>query len=332
MTITRRDAATDTTIASLVSLGRALLALGYAFVTVTPETHRRVDARARERGESRARSLRDVFGWSRPFEPTLLPEDVLDLAQRSNVLIAEQGEEGRALLRSTVRFSSLDGRLFVHSSYPTISASSVFFGPDTYRYCDLLLRELPPNSRRVVDIGCGSGAGGIVLGSRRDSLEVVLTDVNTTALVFAEANARLAGGDDVAARVTTIESDVLANVDGAFDLVIANPPYMVDAGARTYREGGGSLGEALAVRIAREAFERLRAHGGGRLILYTGAAIVDGRDTFAHAVRPLLEERGIAFRYQEIDPDVFGEEIEQNDVYARVERIAAVALVADVAT
>ena len=81
-----------------------------------------------------------------------------------------------------------------------------------------------------------------------------------------------------------------------------------------------------SVRIAREALARLTP--GGRLVLYTGAAIVDGADTFLAAVRSVCTEARAEWRYRELDPDVFGEEIEQNDAYATVERIAAVALVA----
>ena len=301
---------------ALVGLGEALRDAGYSFVTVSPETHRRVEARAAGVGHVQARSLRDVFGWSRPFEPGLLPPTVLELARAAGVLV----EDG-PLLRSRVRFSSLRGELFVHSAYPTLAPDAVFFGPDTYRFCDLVAAQVE-HARRVVDVGCGSGAGGIVASKRAE--RVVLADVNPAALVLAEVNAELAG---IASRVTTVTSDVLSGVDGSIDLVLANPPYMVDRASRTYRDGGGSFGEALAVRIAREALGRLEA--GGKLVLYTGAAIVDGADTFLDAVRGACDARA-EWAYWEIDPDVFGEEIEQNDAYARVERIAAVALVATV--
>ena len=58
---------------SLVRLGRWLQGSDYRFVTVTPATHARVDVRS---GARQARDLRDVFGWSRPFEPGLLPQEV----------------------------------------------------------------------------------------------------------------------------------------------------------------------------------------------------------------------------------------------------------------
>jgi methylase of polypeptide subunit release factors len=158
--------------------------------------------------------------------------------------------------------------------------------------------------------------GGIVAAPH--AAEVVLADVNARALWFAQVNAVLN-----ATEVTVVSSDVLAAIDGPIDLVIANPPYMRDPAGRVYRDGGGSHGEALAVRIAREALDRLEPDGA--LILYTGSAIVDGRDVFLDAVTPVLRAAGRPFHYEELDPDVFGEELDRAS-YANVERIAVVGL------
>lgn len=301
---------------ALLTLGRALAAAGYHFVTTTPETHRRVNARAQAAGESRARTLRDVFGWNRPFAPELPGPAMLALLRAADAVADEPG----GLLRATVRFSSLGGRLFAHSGYPTVQGSAVFFGPDTYRFCSLLARHAAP-ARRVVDVGCGSGAGGLAAGS--SAAPVVLADINPEALRLARVNAALAG---VEAEV--VQSDVLAGVPGAFDRVIANPPYMRDDAGRTYRDGGGAYGEALALRIVAEALARLAP--GGSLVLYTGAAIVEGEDPFLTEAAARCRAAGARYTYEELDPDVFGEELER-PAYARVDRIAAVALVATVA-
>lgn len=303
---------------ALVELGRALAREGYRFVTVTPETHRRVDQRVREAGHDIARSLRDVFGWSRPFGASVLPARMLELARAAGIL-EEQGD----FLKSRVRFSSLHGELFVHSAFPTLASDAVFFGPDTYRFCDLVAAEVR-DARVVVDVGCGSGAGGVVAAFTAE--RVLLADVNAVTLSFAEVNATLAGVRD-GASVVTVESNVLSGIREPFDCVIANPPYMVDHGRRAYRDGSGQHGEGLGVEMTRQAMQKLEP--GGRLVLYTGAAIVDGRDTFLDAVRPALAAAGAAWRYREIDPDVFGEEISRNEAYADVERIAVVALVAE---
>lgn len=293
---------------ALVELGRALSAHGYRFVTVTPETHQRV----LERDGGLGRSLRDIFGWSRPFQRSVLPGAIAKLADRAGIL-----RGGNDLLRASVRFSSLGERLFVHSAYPTEDPDSVFFGPDTYRFCSFVARVLP-RCRRLVDVGCGSGAGGISAAALAENL--VLSDVNRRALTFARVNATLAG---VAAEVT--ESDVLAGVSGDVDAIIANPPYMKDAERRVYRDGGGAFGEALSLRIAREALQRLGA--GGTLVLYTGAPIVDGTDVFRSGIEALCHDAGAALQYEELDPDVFGTELEQ-PAYRGVERLAAVGVVA----
>ena len=144
--------------------------------------------------------------------------------------------------------------------------------------------------------------------------------MSPSASALAAVNVRAAGLE----AVTMVESDLFAAVEGELDLVIANPPYLVDAEHRTYRDGGGARGTDLAERIVREGLPRLAP--GGRLVLYTGVPIVDGRDPFRDAIAPLLT--GVRARYRELDPDVFGEELER-PAYADVERIAAVALVVD---
>jgi len=292
---------------ALIALGTKLRESGYEFVAPTPATHARVLARAARP----ASSLRDVFGWSRPFSDDTLPPDIFDLLGAAGALVESEGH-----LKSAVRFASLGDDLFVHSAYPTTEADSVFFGPDTYRFCAAIARAALASSV-VVDIGCGSGAGGIVAG--RAARRVVLSDVNPKTLSYSRVNASLAG----IANVETVQSDVLAAVDGPVDFIVANPPYMRDELHRAYRDGGGSLGERLSIRIVHESLARLSP--GGTLLLYTGAAVVDGRDVFLDAVAPALQDARLPFTYEEIDPDVFGEELEKAP-YAAVERIAAVVL------
>jgi release factor glutamine methyltransferase len=301
---------------ALLELGRTLRNDGYAFVTVTPETHRRIDERAAAHGHAHARTLRDVFGWSRPFDPKLMPRRMLEL-----LMAAGQVEASGGLLRSKVRFSTVGNQLFVHSAYPTVQQDAVFFGPDTYRFCSLVQRWAKPQSAYTVDVCGGGGAGGIALAKRSE--RVVIADVNRTALDFAAVNAALAG-----VSLDVIESDLLERVDGSPDLIIANPPYMRDTAGRVYRDGGGERGEGLSLRIVREGLSRLSR--GGELILYTGTAIVEGVDALRDALTELFDQRQLGrsirdFTYEELDPDVFGEELSAPG-YQVVDRIAVVGL------
>lgn len=300
--------------ASLLRLGQALKQAGYAHTTVTPATHERVNARP---GNAWASSLAGVFGWSRPFRAGTIPEPIFGLMQQAGIALPYH--DG---WRSALRASTLNERLYFHSAWPTDKADAVFFGPDTYRYVgamsDFLLRH-HPFIKRAVDIGCGAGPGAIELAALHPGADVIAVDINDKALALTEANAALAG-----VPLTVTRSNLLADVEGRFDFIIANPPYMLDQAERAYRHGGGSLGAGLSLDIVEAALQRLAP--GGTLLLYTGSAIIEGADLFLDAARQVMQGR-CSWTYREIDPDVFGEELESGP-YRDADRIAAVLLCA----
>lgn len=294
----------------------ALEARNYHFVTPTPATHERVVARRTE-----ARDLRDVFGWSLPFRPETLEPEVIDLMRGADAL-AEHG----ALLASTIRVSSLGAHLFAHSAYPTTANDAVFFGPDSYRFAAFLEAELPKLAHRthLVDFGAGTGVGAII--AARHAEDITLLDINPAALRLARANALHA---EISFRIfgaqswRFLQAPSLEAVEAPIDCIIANPPYIADPAHRAYRDGGGMHGGELSVAWAREAAQRLDT--GGAFLLYTGSAIVGGADALKMKLFDALE--GFDITCRELDPDVFGEELDRPD-YADVERIAVLGLVA----
>lgn len=299
---------------AMVAIGRYLQDKNYHFVTVTPQTHQYYFQR---HGDRQASSLRDVFGWCLPFTVEVVGDELWQLMEQARVL-EKRGDSWR----SKVRWSSLDSFLFAHSAYPTEANDAVFFGPDTYRFIQAVDHHLQNESsdiRRAIDIGCGSGAGAICLASSLPEADVTGVDINPASLDFTQVNSRLA---DVS-NLSTADSNLLDGVEGDFDLIIANPPYMHDPAARAYRHGGGSLGAGLSLRIVEAALQRLAA--GGSLVLYTGVAMVNGEDRFLNALHDLIDDDHYRWHYREVDPDVFGEELLKPD-YAEVERIAAVVL------
>src|SRR5205085_8385560 len=136
----------------------------------------------------------------------------------------------------------------------------------------------------AVDIGCGAGPGAIELALSCPGATVYGTDINDDALTLTGINAELNGADMVVPR----HSNLLDGVAGLFDVVMSNPPYILDADELPYRHGGGEHGAEMSIHIVKTALARL--HAGGSLLLYTGVAIVDGEDAFLSAIRPLLEE------------------------------------------
>jgi methylase of polypeptide subunit release factors len=300
---------------ALLAIGRELKAENYRFTTITPASHARVNAR-RRRSET---DLTDIFGWNRPFETADLPAKLLDLLQQAGAL-----QPAGKLLRSGVRFSSIGDQLFVHSSFPTNDADSVFFGPDTYRFVRAMRQHLCEDdlkNRVLVDVGCGSGAGGIAIAHTlgNNHRELVLSDLSAKALQFCRINVAL----NETPRAAVVHSDILKSVGTHPDVIVANPPYLIDPAARLYRNGGGALGCDLSLRIVKESLSRLQP--GGTFILYTGAPVIRSVDRFREAVLPLLDGTKHSFVYDEIDPDVFGEELD-SEVYCEVDRIALVVL------
>jgi len=298
---------------ALLALLEGLAGAGYRFVAPTPETHRRVLERSPDRI---AAGLRDVFGWSLPFEEGLLPAALLEALERSGMVSRKGG-----LFRSRVRVASVEERLFLHSAYPTDEADSVFFGPDSYRYVRFLSSELPPPAsvRRLVDLGAGSGVGAIMAAGTVAGARLTATDINPLALRFARINARHAGVE-----LETAEASGLDGVEGPVDLVIANPPFVADPAKRLYRDGGDMHGARLSLDWALAAARRIEP--GGTVLLYTGSAISEGRDALREALAEQLPELGCTLRYAEIDPDIFGELLDQ-PAYEDVERVAAVGAV-----
>ncbi len=299
---------------ALLSLGRELKRSGYRFTTVTPATHHRVLGR---RATSPHRS-EDVFGWSRSFAAGDIPAHHVQLLAAAGELDA-----AGSLLRSRVRFSTLADQIFVHSAYPTEASDAVFFGPDTYRFARLIRQSLPqvPGPLRLLDIGAGSGAGGLYASSLLPDAvsSIVLSDINPRALRFSRINAQL----NEIPEVEIVDSNLFAHLGGGFDVIIANPPYLVDPLKRLYRHGGGSLGSELSLEIVRQALDHLAPSG--RLILYSGSAIVNGVDELRNSLGPILDRRDLRFRYEEIDPDVFGEELDQWP-YEKADRVAVIGL------
>lgn len=298
---------------ALLDLLAALRQADYRFITPTPATHQRVLNRV---APARA-DLRDAFGWSRPFASDLLPVAVFEPLCNAGVVVPSEGG-----WRSKVRVSTLADSLLVHSSYPTTQADAVFFGPDSYRFAAAIEAYLQQNAggvRRALDIGCGAGPGALTIARMRPQAEVAGTDINPAALRLASVNAVFAGAGNVGLRY----SDLMTDVSGLFDLIVANPPYMLDPEARDYRHGGGELGAGLSLAIVDAAVPRLAP--GGTFLLYTGVAMPGADDPFVAALRGRLALYGMDWEYRELDPDVFGEELE-GSTYAGVERIAAVLL------
>ena len=96
---------------------------------------------------------------------------------------------------------------------------------DTETLVDWALALLPADApRRVLDLGTGSGAIALALQSQRTDAQVLAVDASTDALAVAQANAERLG-----LPVQFQPANWLAGVEGPFDAIVSNPPYIPSA-------------------------------------------------------------------------------------------------------
>jgi ribosomal protein L3 glutamine methyltransferase len=85
---------------------------------------------------------------------------------------------------------------------------------------DYWLRE---DSHAVLDLCTGNGSLAVLAAMVYPDVQVTAADISPDALAVARTNV---DKHNLQARITLVESDGLAQVNGLFDLVLCNPPYV----------------------------------------------------------------------------------------------------------
>jgi release factor glutamine methyltransferase len=98
--------------------------------------------------------------------------------------------------------------------------------PATEMLVERALERADARPLRVADVGTGSGAIAVALAVKAPQLEVWATDTSPAAVELARANAEL---HDVADRVHVVRGNLLDPLPGAFDLIVANLPYLSES-------------------------------------------------------------------------------------------------------
>jgi len=80
-----------------------------------------------------------------------------------------------------------------------------------------------PERRTALDMGTGSGAIAVTLADQIPDLELVAADLSPAALEVARSNAEKFKVEE---RIVLVQSDLWNKIDGAFDLIAANLPYI----------------------------------------------------------------------------------------------------------
>ncbi|MCM1119838.1 MAG: peptide chain release factor N(5)-glutamine methyltransferase [bacterium] len=174
---------------------------------------------------------------------------------------------------------------------------------DTEILVEEVLRELM-DGMRILDLCTGSGCILISLLHYSNGCEGVGIDISSDALAVARCNAAALLGAD--SRYNLLESDLFAQVEGRYDIIVSNPPYICHSEIENLMPevrdhepmlalDGGEDGLDYYRRIVAESPAYL--NGGGRLYLEIGCDQGD-------AVQKLLLAQG--FREVNVVQDYAG--------------------------
>jgi release factor glutamine methyltransferase len=158
--------------------------------------------------------------------------------------------------------------------------------PETEQLVELVESKIENRESRIVDVGTGSGVIGLSLAAKFPEAKILAVDVSDDALALAQENAaRL----NLGSRVRFLKSRLLENVEGVFDLIVANLPYISTQERHTLSREvlhdpevalfAGTEGDELVRDLIAEAPSRLGP--GGMLALEIG---LGQRDAFLSAL------------------------------------------------
>ncbi len=179
----------------------------------------------------------------------------------------------------------------------------------------LIATALQDPFERVLDLGTGTGAIVLTLLAERPAARGLGTDLSSAALAVATANAVALG---LAERVELCQSDWFEVVEGMFDLIVSNPPYIPEGEIATLAPETRDWEPRMALTPGGDgldAYRRIAANAGahlspgGRLIVEFGA----GQGA---AVACLLTQAG--FAQVRLIPDMDGRDRVASALWAQV--------------
>ncbi len=156
----------------------------------------------------------------------------------------------------------------------------------------LVERALDAPFRRVLDLGCGSGCILLSLLDERKFTTGLGVDISPAALAVAQRNARKLG---LGQRAEFRQSDWFETVDGMFDLIVSNPPYIATAEIDDLPRDVRDYEPHLALFAGPDGLAAYRAilQRAPRHLLPGGRLIVEIGPTQGAAVCALFENAGL---------------------------------------
>lgn len=236
--------------------------------------------------------LYEMFHLEKPhplseFE-RLLGSDLANELVTREVLIPAEGSPG--LLISRARASAFEPLIQIsdtESMFQHEKESAVFCGRCSSRLVSAVRKEFSSGKRikRGLDLCTGSGIQALNFAAYTD--EVWGSDLNPRAVSFSTANAKLNGID----HARFVVSDLFTNLEGRFDLITANTPFLLlDQGSTALPGYGGEYGMEVELRLIEGLEEHLEP--GGVSMLVVSSAFVAGENLLATRLEKIFKKGG----------------------------------------
>lgn len=248
--------------------------------------------RAFARKHPEAMELFEVFGLNRAASQKklkrLLGETLVERLWSAGMLCGTPD-----VLRSRLLAAPVGEQIVFHDTFSIFEQDKlthVFFGRSSVRLARSL-HDLFQNRRFSRTLDLCTGAGVQALQSSKFSDEVFGVDINPRAVAFAGANAKA----NHVSNAQFVHSDLFEKLDGRFDLITANTPFLLLRDESIATSGkGGEYGVEVTLRIF-EGFEQYLEPGGvARMVVST--AWVDGRSVLEERLRARLSGQGYRVR------------------------------------
>jgi len=154
-----------------------------------------------------------------------------------------------------------------------------------------IIRKKDSEGISILDIGTGSGAIALALAGEIPSAKVTATDISCAALALARKNARSLNLED---KIKFLQGDLFEPVDGIFDMIVCNPPYISEAEYRELPAGVKDYEPPMALLAGQdgmEFYEKLIHQAPGHL-QKNGWLLLEIGAKQENQVRGLMEESG----------------------------------------
>lgn len=178
---------------------------------------------------------------------------------------------------------------------PVLQNDFVQLGSDSAMLARMIVREGRPG-HRALDLCTGGGVQALLLAQRHEHVDA--TDLNPRALAMARANAALNG---CGAAVSLQLGDLYDGVSGRYDLITANPPYMLlpeDEAKTNFTGNGGELGIQITLRVMEGLAARLSDRG--EAFIYTQGPHIGGRCVLREQTAARLAGEPLHVEFEEV--------------------------------